>query len=236
MSENIISSIAISDIDMDKCYFNPGCAMTTHDVENEQLIYKLLNENFGTVKMHNRCCRHQPNLPEGSVIINNCAGCDRRFRSIYEGIDTISLWEIIDSIDNLDLPNHKGLKVSVQDPCSYRPKPQVHQSVRSLLKKMNIEVEEALCHGTSSVCCGDNFYPKLSIEEVNELQKKRASEMPCENVVVYCVSCLKSMTIGEKQGLHLMDLILNKNSFAGETDLSSYHANLKEYIEESAKF
>ncbi|MGL5257357.1 MAG: heterodisulfide reductase-related iron-sulfur binding cluster [Proteocatella sp.] len=236
MSENIISSIAISDIDMDKCYFNPGCAMTTHDVENEQLIYKLLNENFGTVKMHNRCCRHQPNLPEGSVIINNCAGCDRRFRSIYEGIDTISLWEIFDSIDNLDLPNHKGLKVSVQDPCSYRPKPQVHQSVRSLLKKMNIEVEEALCHGTSSVCCGDNFYPKLSIEEVNELQKKRASEMPCENVVVYCVSCLKSMTIGEKQGLHLMDLILNKNSFAGETDLSSYHANLKEYIEESAKF
>lgn len=236
MSENIISSIAISDIDMDKCYFNPGCAMTTHDVENEQLIYKILNENFGTVKMHNRCCRHQPNLPEGSVIINNCAGCDRRFRSIYEGIDTISLWEIIDSIDNLDLPNHKGLKVSVQDPCSYRPKPQVHQSVRSLLKKMNIEVEEAVCHGTSSVCCGDNFYPKLSIEEVNELQKKRASEMPCENVVVYCVSCLKSMTIGEKQGLHLMDLILNKNSFAGETDLSSYHANLKEYIEESAKF
>lgn len=236
MSENIISSIAISDIDMDKCYFNPGCAMTTHDVENEQLIYKLLNENFGTVKMHNRCCRHQPNLPEGSVIINNCAGCDRRFRSIYEGIDTISLWEILDAIDNLDLPNHEGLKVSVQDPCSYRPKPQVHQSVRSLLKKMNIEVEEALCHGTSSVCCGDNFYPKLSIEEVNELQKKRASEMPCENVVVYCVSCLKSMTIGEKQGLHLMDLILNKNSFAGETDLSSYHANLKEYIEESAKF
>lgn len=236
MSENIISSIAISDIDMDKCYFNPGCAMTTHDVENEQLIYKILNENFGTVKMHNRCCRHQPNLPEGSVIINNCAGCDRRFRSIYEGIDTISLWEILDSIDNLELPNHKGLKVSVQDPCSYRPKPQVHQSVRSLLKKMNIEVEEAVCHGTSSVCCGDNFYPKLSIEEVNELQKKRASEMPCENVVVYCVSCLKSMTIGEKQGLHLMDLILNKNSFAGETDLSSYHANLKEYIEESAKF
>lgn len=236
MSENIISSIAISDIDMNKCYFNPGCAMTTHDVENEQLIYKILNENFGTVKMHNRCCRHQPNLPEGSVIINNCAGCDRRFRSIYEGIDTISLWEILDSIDNLDLPNHKGLKVSVQDPCSYRPKPQVHQSVRSLLKKMNIEVEEAVCHGTSSVCCGDNFYPKLSIEEVNELQKKRASEMPCENVVVYCVSCLKSMTIGEKQGLHLMDLILNKNSFAGETDLSSYHANLKEYIEESAKF
>lgn len=236
MSENIISSIAISDIDLNKCYFNPGCAMTTHDIENEQIIYQILNENFGQVKMHNRCCRHEPNLPEGSVIINNCAGCDRRFRSLYKGIDTISLWEILDSIDTLKLPDYSGLKVSIQDPCSYRPKPQVHTAVRNLLKKMNIEIEEAKSHGMSSICCGDNFYPKLAIEEVNELQKKRASEMPCDDVVVYCVSCLKSMTIGEKQGFHLMDLILNKKSFAGETNLELYHAELKDYIEESAKF
>lgn len=236
MNQNILSSIAIEDIDMDKCYFNPGCAMTTHDIENEQLIYKILNENFGTVKMHNRCCRHEPNLPEGSVIINNCAGCDRRFRTLYKGIDTISLWEVLNSIDNLKLPDYAGLKVSIQDPCSYRQKPQVHKSVRNILKKMNIEIEEAISHGTSSVCCGDNFYPKLDINKVNELQKKRASEMPCESVVVYCVSCLKSMSIGNKKGLHLMDLILKKESFSGETNLALYHEDLTKYIEKSARF
>lgn len=236
MKEYRIPSIKIADIDMDKCYFNPGCAMTTHNSKNEKKIHAILKEYFGTVKMHNRCCRHNPNLENGSTIINNCAGCDRRFRSLYEEIQTISLWEILDSIENLPLPNYVGVKVSIQDSCSYRPKPQVHAAVRSLLKKMGIEIEEAKCHGTSSICCGDNFYPKLPIQKVNELQEGRAQQMPCDDVVVYCVSCIKSMTIGSKCAHHLMDLVLNQPTFAGKTRLDVYHNGLWEYIDKSAEF
>ncbi len=236
MKEYRMSSIKISDIDRDKCYFSPGCAMTTHNPENEKKIYDILNAYFGPVKMHNRCCRHNPNLSNGSTIINNCAGCDRRFRSLYEGIQTISLWEILDSIENLSLPNYLGVKVSIQDPCSYRPKPQVHAAVRSLLKRMGIEIGEAKYYGTSSICCGDNFYPKLPIEKVNELQKARAQQMPCDHVVVYCVSCVKSMTKGGKCAHHLMDLVLNQPTFAGEIQLDIYHNELLEYINKSARF
>lgn len=226
-----IDSIKISDINMEQCYYNPGCALSTYKPDSEHKILAMLNEHFGPVKTHNICCHHDPKLPSGSTIINNCAGCDRRFRSLYEGIQTISLWEILDSIKNLPLPNHTGMTVSVQDSCSYRPKPQVHTAVRSILKKMNIEVIESQYYGTSSICCGDNFYPKLSIEKVNELQKKRAAQMPCQDVAVYCVSCVKSMTIGGKNAHHLTDLILGETTDPQELRLDVYHEALTDYID-----
>ena len=226
-----IDSIKLSDIDLDKCYYNPGCALSIYKPASEHKALAMLIKHFGPVKMHNICCRHEPTLPPGSTIINNCAGCDRRFRSLYEDIQTITLWEVIDSIEELKFPDWSGKTVSVHDSCSYRPKPQVHGAVRSILKKMNIEIIESEYHGTNSICCGDNFYPMLSIEEVNKLQKKRALQMPCQDVAVYCVSCIKSMAIGEKTANHMVDLILGEETEDQETRLDLYHAALDEYID-----
>lgn len=227
-----IPSIKITDIDMSKCYFNPGCALSIYKPESGQKILDILNKYFGTVHLHSFCCHHNPQLPYGATIINNCAGCDRRFRSLYEGIQTISLWEVLDSIESLPLPSHTGLTVSVHDSCSYRPKPQVHAAVRSILRKMNIEIIESTFSGTKSICCGDNFYPKLPIERVTELQKKRAAQMPCKDVAVYCVSCIKSMAIGRKTPHHMVDLVLNEETDAQETRIDIYHDKLNQYISE----
>ena len=226
-----LPSILLEEIDLSQCYFNPGCALSIYKPEAEEKVLKILNQYFGRVKLHNVCCQHEPNLPEGSTIINNCAGCDRRFRSLYEGINTLSIWEVLDTIENLPLPDHSGLVVSVHDSCSYRPKPQVHQAVRSLLKKMNIQIVESAYSGTQSICCGDNFYGRIPIEAVHEFQKKRAKEMPCQDVVVYCVSCIKAMTIGGKTAHHMIDLFLNEETEPQETDLEIYHQALQIYID-----
>lgn len=226
-----VPSIRIADIDMEKCYFNPGCAFNVYKPESTSKLMNILNQYFGPVKYHDLCCHHDPQLPAGSTIINNCAGCDRRFRSQYEGIQTISLWEILNSVEQLHLPNYTGMKVSVHDSCSFRPKPQVHRAVRSLLRKMNIQIIDSSYSGTNSICCGDNFYPRLSIEKVTELQKKRAAQMPCQDVVVYCVSCIKSMAIGGKSPHHMVDLILNEITEPQETRIDVYHEALNQYIE-----
>ena len=231
MSGIRIPSIRIADIDMDKCYFNPGCALNMYKPKSAPKIITMLTRHFGPVRYHDICCHHDPQLPHGSTIINNCAGCDRRFRSLYEGIRTISLWEVLDSIENLPLPNHAGLTVSVHDSCSFRPKPQVHAAVRSLLRKMKIEMIDSQYSGTDSICCGDNFYPRLSIEKVTELQKKRASQMPCQDVVVYCVSCMKSMAIGGKTPHHMVDLVLDERTEPQETRIDVYHEALNQYID-----
>lgn len=226
-----LSSIKIADINKEKCYFNPGCALSVYKPESENKILKILQEYFGLVQLHKICCHHNPKLPRGSTIINNCAGCDRRFRSMYEGINTISIWEVLDSIDKLPLPDHTGLTLSVHDSCSFRSKPQVHAAVRSLLNKMNIKIIESEFSGTKSICCGDNFYPTLPVDKVNEFQKMRASQMPCQDVAVYCVSCIKSMTIGGKTPHHMVDLLLNEPTDPQDTNLETYHLTLQNYID-----
>lgn len=212
-------------------YFNPGCALSLYKSEKELQILEYLNENFDDVALHKICCRHEPKLPQNSTIINVCAGCDRRFRSLYEGIDTISLWEIIDSLDNFPFPDYKGLKMSVHDACPVREKPVVHKAVRSLLKKMNIEIVETDLHGTKSVCCGDDFYGILPLEQVHVLMKKRANSMPCEDVAVYCVSCIKSMYIGGKKPRHLIDLLFNEETEPQEYRTDKWHDELNNYID-----
>lgn len=231
MSEVRIPSIKITDIDKEKCYFNFGCAPGIYKPEAGEKILGMLNKYFGPVKLHNICCHHNPNLPEGSTIINNCAGCDRRFRSLYEGIRTISLWEVLDSMKDLPLPDYTGTVVSVHDSCSFRSKPQVHAAVRSILHKMNMRIIESEYSGTKSICCGDNFYPQLPVEKVTELQKKRAAQMPCQDVVVYCVSCIKSMTVGGKTPHHMLDLILQEETDPQEIRIDVYHKELNCYIE-----
>lgn len=205
----IRESIAVDQIDMTKCYFNPGCAMSAYKPEVPNQLWKLLRNNFGDVKFHNICCRHDPQLPEGATVINNCAGCDRRFRSLYPGINTVSIWEMLDGIEGLALPDHSGLTVSVHDSCGYRHKPQVHAAIRSLLRKMHIEIVEAEFSGTKSVCCGDNFYGYVPNEQVEARIRERAEQFPCENVVVTCIGCVRAMTSGGKTPLYLPDLLLS---------------------------
>ena len=139
---------------------------------------------------------------------------------------------MLDGIPALPLPTYDGLQLSVHDSCSFRKKPQVHAAVRSLLDKMHIEVVESEFSGTRSVCCGDNFYPHVSIEEVTAFQKKRAAQMPCQDVAVYCVSCIKSMHIGGKTPHHMMDLVLGEETDPQETRIDLYHEALDQYIEE----
>jgi Fe-S oxidoreductase len=214
-----------------KTYFNPGCALSIYKPEMEHKILKFLQENYGEVTLHKICCHHDPLVEEGSLIINVCAGCDRRFRSLYEGLTTISIWEVIDKLDTFEYPDYKGLKMSVHDACPVREKPQVHQAVRNLLKKMNIDVVETKFYGTRSICCGDDFYQKIPLEQVHQRMKARADSMPCNEVCVYCVSCIKSMHIGGKTPRHLMDLLMGEATEPQTYDTIQWHGQLDDYIE-----
>lgn len=223
-------SIDIQSIDKNRCYFNAGCAMSVYKPELVTRMHALLQQYWGNAKLHTICCRHNPQLEEGSTIINNCAGCDRRFRSLYKGINTISFWEVLDSIPDLPLPDHSGLTVSVHDSCGYRQKPQVHRAVRSLLGKMHINIVEAEKSGTQSVCCGDNFYGIVPHEQVETRIRMRAEQLPCYDVVVYCIGCVRAMTFGGKRTHYLPDLLFARSTAPMLTTLDDYHSSLTDYI------
>ncbi len=223
-------SIKTKSIDESKLYFNPGCALSEYKPYLPPIMYDFLKEHYPEVKMHNICCRHDPQLPEGATIIANCAGCDRRFRSLYNGIKTISFWELADQMEDVNWPDHSGLKVSIHDSCGYRHKPQVHEAIRSLLRKMNIEIVESEYSGTSSICCGDNFYGAVPNEQVEERIQMRADQMPCNDVVVYCIGCVRAMQSGGKQPHHLLDLLFDQTDSDMLDTLDEYHGRLVDYI------
>ena len=226
-----LPSIDIAAIDMQKCYLNAGCALSIHSPDTVQKLLGLLQAHFGPVKLHTTCCRHEPNLPAGSTIINCCAGCDRRFRSLYAGVNTVTLWEVLAGIENLPLPRYEGLILSVQDSCSYRRKPQVHAAVRALLRRMGIAVEDARQSGGQSICCGDHFFRRVSNERAIAFQHMRAAQMPCQQVAAYCVSCVKSLAVGDKTPRHMADLVLGQPTEVGVTDPDIYHAALDKWID-----
>jgi Fe-S oxidoreductase len=212
-------------------YFNPGCALRLYKPRLADRTLALLNEHLGPVLPHETCCRHDPALPAGSLIINTCPGCDRRFRNLYEGVSTVSLWEVLDGLQGFPLPDYRGATMSVHDACPVRERPGVHRAVRSLLQKMNIQIVEAANVGARSVCCGDDFYGKLPLHEVHRRMRLRAESMPCRDVCVTCVSCVKSMAIGGRMPRHLIDLIYGESTEPQETDTAHWHALVDAYIE-----
>ena len=96
---------------------------------------------------------------------------------------------------------------------------------------MNIVAIEPAATRTQSICCGDSFYGSLPVEHVKEKMRARASEMPREDVVVYCVSCIKSMHIGGKRPRYLVDLLYGEDTLPGEFEPDAWHDMLKKYIE-----
>lgn len=212
-------------------YFNPGCALSIYKPEKEKQILEYLRRAYPHVAPHNICCRHDPCLPAGSTIINVCAGCDRRFGSLYEGISTVSLWELLDAAEDFPFPDYGGARMSIHDPCPVRERPAVHQAVRNLLRKMNISVVETERHGSASVCCGDSFHGILPPEEVRQKMRERAGSMPCEDVVVYCVSCIKAIHIGGKTPRHLADLLFGESTEIQEHRIDVWHEILERYVD-----
>jgi Fe-S oxidoreductase len=215
-----------------KKVFAPGCALMIYKPKLGKKVLNFLNGDIGGIDEYLTCCRHKPNLEKGTQIINVCAGCDRRYRELYEGITTISLWEILAESKTFNFPDYNGKKMTILDPCPTRDQERIHNAVRTLLKKMNIILVEPEKTRTSGTCCGDSFYGSITAQEVKEKMKSRAGEMPVEDVVVYCVSCSKSMYIGGKRPRYLVDLLFGEDTIPGTFEPDDWHGELKNFINE----
>jgi Fe-S oxidoreductase len=210
--------------------FAPGCALNLYKPELGQRMLKFLNENLGDIPEHKICCRHDPKLPKQTQVINVCAGCDRRYRQLYEGISTISLWEILAQSKTFPFPNYGGKEMTIHDACPTRTQERVHNAIRTLLTRMNIKVVEPKNTRIKSTCCGDSYYGVLPVDEVKEQMKKRADEMPCEDVVVYCVSCIKGIYIGGKTPRYMVDLLFGEDTTIGTFEPDEWHSKLEKFI------
>lgn len=215
-----------------KQVYAPGCALMIYKPELAEKVLNFLNNDLCEIPEHLICCRHEPKLESGTQVINTCAGCDRRYRELYEGVSTVSLWEILAKSKTFPFPDYNGIEMSIHDACPTRTEERVHSAIRKLLEKMNIKIREPKNTRTKAVCCGDSFYKVLPVEQVKEQMKKRSDEMPCDNVVVYCVSCIKAMHIGGKKPRYIIDLLFGENTEIGTFEPKAWHDELQKFIDE----
>ena len=206
--------------------------MTIYKPKLAAKVSAFLNgERPGAIADHSICCKHEPRLAKDTRIVNVCAGCDRRFRELYDGISTISLWEVLDERSDFSFPDYGGQSMTVHDACPTRTEKRVHDAVRSLLEKMKVRVVEPQQTRTRATCCGDSLYGSLPVEQVRERMAKRAAVMPCEDVVVYCVSCIKAMHIGGRRPRYLVDLLFGEPTEPQECDPALWHGALQKFID-----
>jgi Fe-S oxidoreductase len=212
--------------------FAPGCALMIYKPKLGRKLLEFLNKEIGAMDEHLTCCRHEPHLAAGTQVINICAGCDRRYRELYPGISTISLWEVLAQSKTFPFPDYHRKEMAILDACPTRDQDRVHNAVRALLTRMNIKVVEPANTRTTGTCCGDSFYGVLPVNKVKQQMKKRALEMPAEDVAVYCVSCCKSMHIGGKKPRYLVDLLFGEPTLPGTFEPDEWHTALDQFISE----
>lgn len=106
--------------------FAPRCALMIHDPDAARRLLAFLNADLGAVAAHHTCCRHEPGLPAGTRVINVSAGCDRRYRELYAGISTVSLWEVLAESTTFQFPDYGGTEMTVLDACPTRTEARVH--------------------------------------------------------------------------------------------------------------
>jgi len=221
-----------TEVGHDKHVYAPGCALLIYKPAlAERLLQHVIAEGKASGR-HLTCCKHEPALEPGTLVINTCPGCDRRYRELYPGITTISLWEVLAASDRFPFPDYGGVEMAIQDACPIRTEDRVHDAVRRLLDRMRIRVVEPAHTRTHSVCCGDSCFGLVPEDDLAARMRERAGQMPREDVVVYCVSCVKAMRIGGRRPRYLVDLLLGEPTIPGTCDPSAWHAELDTFIAE----
>jgi Fe-S oxidoreductase len=210
--------------------FAPGCALVLYKPHLARRLHAVLSENIGRIETHLTCCRHDPQFTVETEVINVCPGCDKRYRNDHEHTSTTSLWEILAAADSFPFPDYQGKAMTIIDACPTRDQERVHVAVRTLLRRMNISLIEPANTGTRSICCGDSLWGEVTTERVEEQMTRRASEMPADDVVVYCVSCSLAVRIGGKRPRYMIDLLFDEETTPPGCDLGEWHHMLDDFI------
>lgn len=173
-------------------------------------LKNIVEQKYGKMDTILTCCFDTPSLAPDTCVITPCPTCAERYAKI-EGCTSICFLNDLAEMD-YPFPDYKGIEMSIQDTCAARKQADVLSSVRTLLRRMNINIVEPQYSGSKSRCCGQVLYGKVSEEKVIMGMQRRAQEMPCNDVVVYCSSCIMSMTVGGRSPRFILDLLFNEET------------------------
>lgn len=232
-----------------KYVFFPGCQLSASSPEQVEKVYAYLTEKLsGGVALMLRCCGAPADWAGNQDLFQNslkvlvtewerlgkpqlivaCSTCHSMFRERFP--EVVSLWELM---ANLELPiqgaSVSGGKIAVQDACTTRHEPVIHDAVRHILTKLGYEVEELPYSKELTKCCG---FGGLTSFANPDLAKKIVADRISESTtdyVAYCAMCRDNFASKGKRTFHLLDLIfgtdLDKAAIRPSVGFSYRHEN-----------
>lgn len=213
-------------------FFSPGCTLMLYKPDLAQRVYTYMRRHIPDLQFNTACCNHRQPVEAPALYVSVCSGCINNFAKQDAGYDSRSVWETIDQDPDFPYPDYGGLAVSIQDACPTRDRPHVHQAIRRLLARMNLSLVEPPNTREKTKCCGDIFWLHAGKAEALAREQERADEMPCQHVVVHCVSCIKAFHNGGKTPLYLTDLLFGEpTADYGPVDPDEWHTKQNAYID-----
>lgn len=167
---------------------------------------------------------------EGDTVYSICHNCTAVLRETKPEVELKSIWELIDADPSFALPDMKGTAMFVQDCWRSNTEAAEQDAVRSILRKMNVEILEQEENREATDFCGYSLYqpqPKRNpvmaphrfvelaqgkFQEHTEAQKQQLMSDYCARfgstkVLCYCHYCLAGLKMGGANAAHLAQLL-----------------------------
>lgn len=142
-------------------------------------------------------------------VITACATCQDIFTENIPEIDTVPIWKLLEQygVPVLSGAGASGAKktVAIVDPCITRKNREVQKSIRAIVQKLGMVVEELPLSGDKPECCGYgglmyNANPTLARDVVE--RRSTASE---SDYLAYCAMCRDNFAFAGKKVSHLIE-------------------------------
>lgn len=91
---------------------------------------------------------------------------------------------------------------------------------------MSITVREAPYNRDHAPCCGNSFFKRKDSAGAFCALDRCVLQLPCENVLTYCLTCMKMLSLGGKRPVFLLDLIMGEQTKPGSLDIKAWHRAL----------
>ncbi len=207
-----------------KMVFFPGCSLPgiRPEVVKELLLHlRMKEESIGVIlncctkpshdlgqkerfaaRFHGLCQR----LRERGVqrVVVACPNCYRVFRYNAEGLETVMVYELLDVARLERIP----MRMVLHDPCSVRFEPKVQEGVRSLLRRLEAQVEDMVHSREKTLCCGEGGGVSLAHPHFAERWRSMVeADAAGAKVVTYCAGCVSRLS-QRFRCIHVLDVIL----------------------------
>lgn len=209
--------------------FFPGCQLCSSAPDKVPMVYDHLCAMLsGGVGLMLGCCaapalwsgdqdlfdksiegleRQWHDMGEPRLILA-CSTCLKVFKEHLGKFPVTSLWQVLEKTwKPFSSPNRSSDPLFIHDPCTTRHMPEVQSSVRMLLGRLGVPIEELKLGRDKTECCGfggllQNANPGLAKEVVYRRAQRGEGDY-----LAYCAMCRDNLVSVGKRAVHLLDLL-----------------------------